>query len=350
MASTTASARSCEDAASRWVYRLPRPLAGGRHQRPEASIDTRDPDAHPRPRSAERDDDVLLVSDDGAPIRSRREPPVGGVLDRAANSAGRLLARPRRPTDRPRALPTEPAPAVELVGRGRYAATDPVRCAAAPGGPAGHTGSTPRSYGFHLDLIPTSPDEFEPASMPGLAPSGGTSGLRSAARPGLQPGHRHPERRAGHVVEPDLVEEVDRVRVAAVLAADAEVQVRAGARALARRPSRTSAPTPSMSSDSNGETAEDALLQVASRRTTPRRRRGRSPRSSGSGRWCRRRRSPPAPAISSAVSAARGSSIIVPTWYGERRRRARPATSLGDLGRRRPGPARAPGRWRPAGS
>ena len=42
---------------------------------------------------------------------------------------------------------------------------------------------------------------------------------------GLEARDRHPERRAGDVVEPHLVEEVDRRRVAAVLAADAEVQV-----------------------------------------------------------------------------------------------------------------------------
>src|SRR5687767_7323749 len=44
----------------------------------------------------------------------------------------------------------------------------------------------------------------------------------------LQPRHGHAEGRAGHVVQPHLVEEVDRVRVAAVLAADAELQVGPG--------------------------------------------------------------------------------------------------------------------------
>ena len=41
---------------------------------------------------------------------------------------------------------------------------------------------------------------------------------------GLEAGDRDPERRAGDVVQPDLVEEVDRRRVAPVLAADAEVE------------------------------------------------------------------------------------------------------------------------------
>ena len=39
---------------------------------------------------------------------------------------------------------------------------------------------------------------------------------------GLQPGHRHPERRAGDVVQADGLEEVDRGRVAAVLAAHSQ--------------------------------------------------------------------------------------------------------------------------------
>ena len=52
---------------------------------------------------------------------------------------------------------------------------------------------------------------------------------------GLEPGDRHPERRAGDVVEPDVVEEVDGRRVAAVLAADAEVQVGVGGPAVLGR-------------------------------------------------------------------------------------------------------------------
>jgi O-acetylserine/cysteine efflux transporter len=60
-----------------------------------------------------------------------------------------------------------------------------------------------------------------------LRPVPGRRARRLAERgpAGLQPRDRHPEGRAGHVVEPDLVEEVDRGGVAAVLAADAQVQV-----------------------------------------------------------------------------------------------------------------------------
>jgi O-acetylserine/cysteine efflux transporter len=60
-----------------------------------------------------------------------------------------------------------------------------------------------------------------PADRPSVGvPDGGPSGL--------EPGDGHPERRAGHVVEPDAVEEVDRRGVAAVLTADPEVQVGIG--------------------------------------------------------------------------------------------------------------------------
>src|SRR6266567_4185888 len=63
-----------------------------------------------------------------------------------------------------------------------------------------------------------------------LPASGAFRGERRAAR--LQAGDRHAERRAGHVVQAHLVEEVHRVRVAAVLAAHAQLDVPAKERAL----------------------------------------------------------------------------------------------------------------------
>src|SRR5688572_1332599 len=48
---------------------------------------------------------------------------------------------------------------------------------------------------------------------------------RQGCPPGLEACDRHPERRAAHVVEADLVAEVHGVGVAAVLAADAELEV-----------------------------------------------------------------------------------------------------------------------------
>src|SRR5260221_8584791 len=44
---------------------------------------------------------------------------------------------------------------------------------------------------------------------------------------GREPGDRHPERRARDVVEADLVTERDRARVAAMLAADADLELAA---------------------------------------------------------------------------------------------------------------------------
>src|SRR5438270_2729514 len=50
--------------------------------------------------------------------------------------------------------------------------------------------------------------------LPAVAP-----GRLESGPAGLQTSDRHPERRARHVVEPGVVEEVDRLGVAAVLAA-----------------------------------------------------------------------------------------------------------------------------------
>ena len=56
----------------------------------------------------------------------------------------------------------------------------------------------------------------------GVAPRHVTRDRRT---PRLQPRHGHAERRAGDVVQTDLIEEVDRLGIAAVLTADAAVQV-----------------------------------------------------------------------------------------------------------------------------
>ncbi len=90
---------------------------------------------------------------------------------------------------------------------------------------------------------------------PQLALAGRSSGSwrrrRQHGLGGGQAGHRDPEGRAAHVVEPGLVEEVDGRRVAAVLAADADLE--AGRVARPRSvPSRTSSPTPSESTTSKG--------------------------------------------------------------------------------------------------
>src|ERR1700761_9578450 len=48
--------------------------------------------------------------------------------------------------------------------------------------------------------------------------------LRDDRTSGLEAGDRHPERRARDVVEPDLFEEMHRVGIAAVFAADAQFE------------------------------------------------------------------------------------------------------------------------------
>src|SRR5690606_19346598 len=63
-----------------------------------------------------------------------------------------------------------------------------------------------------------------PRPSTAVAPAGPRRHDRGAAR--LQPRNGDAERRAGHVVEPDLVAEVHRVGVAAVLAADAQLDPR----------------------------------------------------------------------------------------------------------------------------
>src|SRR5204863_8129242 len=68
--------------------------------------------------------------------------------------------------------------------------------------------------------------------------SGGAAGTAGAER-GMgrrQPGQRDPEGRARHVVKADLVAEVHRGRVAAVLAADAELECLPGRPALGAGP------------------------------------------------------------------------------------------------------------------
>src|SRR4029077_14300383 len=63
------------------------------------------------------------------------------------------------------------------------------------------------------------------ASCPLSAVSGRARGiLAERSLRGGEPRDRHAERRARHVIEPDLVAERNRCRIAAVLAADAELQ------------------------------------------------------------------------------------------------------------------------------
>ena len=136
---------------------------------------------------------------------------------------------------------------------------------------------------------------------------------------------------ARDVVQPDRLAERDRGRVAAVLAADAHLEPRPGlARPLlrghdapARRPRRCR-------SRRTGPSAGCPPPRSAAGTCRRRRATGRTP--SASGRWCRTLKKSAASAIRSAVSAARGSSIMVPTRYsmeaaGLRERRPSPRLS-----------------------
>ena len=174
------------------------------------------------------------------------------------------------------------------------------------------------------------------------------TGCRSAAlerRPaGLQPGDRHPERRAGDVVQADLVEEVHRVGVAAVLAADADLAGRAGSRGP---PRRRSGPA--------GRRRRGRSTRTARRRRCPAPGSAEKNAPSTSSRekpqpiWVRslvpKEKNSAASAIWPAVSAARGTSIIVPisvsTSAGPPRPRRAPA-------RPRRGRSPAPAPRRPA--
>src|SRR4051794_25201714 len=87
---------------------------------------------------------------------------------------------------------------------------------------------TPTRHGYHVRLTAGGAWGQRPTSA-----AGPPSPQRRAPR--LEPRDRHPERRAGHVVQPRLVEEVHRVRIAPVLPADAELEVRLGCAAALDR-------------------------------------------------------------------------------------------------------------------
>src|SRR4029450_3733964 len=85
----------------------------------------------------------------------------------------------------------------------------------------------------HASWVPRAADGRGRLGTVGCRPAryrrSGTGELAAEGRAaGLQSGHRYAERRTGHVVEPDLVEEVHRVGVTTVLTADPELQVGGG--------------------------------------------------------------------------------------------------------------------------
>src|SRR5579862_6424508 len=90
---------------------------------------------------------------------------------------------------------------------------------------------------------------FQTAMEPGSALGTGAFAERSLCR--RKPRDRDAERRARDVIEPDLVAECDRSRIAAMLAANAELESLAHF-AAAFGGDGISSPTPSRSIDTNG--------------------------------------------------------------------------------------------------
>ena len=85
-----------------------------------------------------------------------------------------------------------------------------------------------------------------------------------------EPRDRHAVRRAGHVVEPDPVAELDRARIAAVLAADADLELRSRACGPSRRRSRIScADARRGRGATNGSSGEDAAARRRRAGTCP---------------------------------------------------------------------------------
>ena len=149
-----------------------------------------------------------------------------------------------------------------------------------PGGRRGRAGSRAASRSTRSSTA-TQP----PAATYEPAPDSVERGLRRG-----EPGERHAERRAADVVEPELVAERDRARLAAVLAADAELEL--GLRAAAALDGDAHQVADAVDVDRLERVAlEDPVLAGSASGTCPPRRRARTRASSASGRSCRTRRS-----------------------------------------------------------
>ena len=150
----------------------------------------------------------------------------------------------------------------------------------------------------------------------------GTLALVAAARlpaqRGLRRGQtrdRDPERRARHVIESGAMAELDARGIAAVLSADADLEL--GPRLRPRATAHSiSAPTPSGSMDTNGSVARIFRCRYSGRNLPA------SSRENPNVSWVRslvpNEKNSASSAIRSAVMAARGTSIIVPTRYSTR--------------------------------
>ena len=170
--------------------------------------------------------------------------------------------------------------------------------------------------------VPQSELTFQDVLKPSTAPyhrGGGALPTRKAGSGwislqrrvcGRHSGDRHPEGRAADVVETRLVEKDDRGRISAVLAADADLQVGAGLAALLHAQANQLADAPGVEG-LEGIGRDEPALDIAWQEA------GRVTRLRPKVVWVRslepKEKNSASVAISPAVSAARGSSIMVPT-------------------------------------
>src|SRR3546814_19907248 len=79
-------------------------------------------------------------------------------------------------------------------------------------------------------LLPNTTVSRSPRTEPGGGGEGALLPLpcRQAGLGGGQAGDRHPRGRAAHIIQPGRLAERDRSRIAAVLAADADLEIRPG--------------------------------------------------------------------------------------------------------------------------
>ena len=153
------------------------------------------------------------------------------------------------------------------------------------------------------------------STYPGSKPKNQSILCRRSFRQGRlrrrEPGDRHPIGRAGHIVEPHLLAEADRGGIAAMLAANAELDRRPRLRARARRRSAPVRPPLRCRATRRDRSSRIPLAVYSPRK------RAESSRLMPKVVWVRslvpKEKNSAVSAMSPARKAARGSSIMVPT-------------------------------------
>src|SRR5690606_23077980 len=160
-----------------------------------------------------------------------------GTRPRASRSGPRRRSprRAQRPTGPSRATAGLPRACADPAGRGPARAASPAGCSPppAPGrprrreAPRARSSTLPRRPGRAAVAPPRRPGSGARAAGCLLAGPRRLPRLDRRLRRG-QPRNRHAERRAGDVVEPGRVAEAHARRIAGVLAADADLEIRPG--------------------------------------------------------------------------------------------------------------------------